>query len=109
MKKRGCCANISSWNQRQSRWEPYKHRQMQKRQTTRTVIKNKVNPRISRASLSMSCSARLRSACIMLWVMTAPRSCSSTLSLSSRDCRISSQWLVCRGQERAPGVTKQRK
>ncbi|KAL4624299.1 hypothetical protein GN956_G17821, partial [Arapaima gigas] len=57
--------------------------------------------RISRASLSMSCWARLCSACIRLRVMTVPLSCRSTDWLKRSACRISSQWLVCGKWERS--------
>ena len=50
--------------------------------------------RISRASLSMSVSARLFSACIMFWTMTTPRWRRSVISLSNSACTISSQWVV---------------
>lgn len=50
--------------------------------------------RISRASLSMSFSARLFSAWIMFWTMTTPRWRRSGISLSNKACTISSQWVV---------------
>lgn len=50
--------------------------------------------RISSASLSISFSARLLSACMRFIMMTTPRCRRSGLSLSNRAWKISSQWLV---------------
>lgn len=54
--------------------------------------------RISSASLSISFSARLLSACITFIMITTPRCLRSTLSLSNKAWKISNQWLVCRGR-----------
>lgn len=64
---------------------------------------------ISRASLSMSVSARLFSASIMFCTMTTPRWRRSAISLSSRACRISIQWVVWEECKRKSHWPRQRK